>query len=206
MGVKATKIMEHDAIVQCLKPNVEYTLSYEIECLSVPQNATLREQAVGLTLRVEGGSTIVPINYKILAVGDVLNYTSTFTLTEEQYNSGAIKISAYGNAYLNAEGNKEVYPMVVFRNIQIEEGTTATEYEPFVEPTNYTADADGGLTVPSIYPSMMIVADEGVTMSVEYNRDINKCEFGGTPNLDNYYTKNEVDGIVGDIETLLGGI
>ena len=53
---------------------------------------------------------------------------------------------------------------------------------------------------------MTIFAEDGATMSVEYNRDINKLEFGGTPNLDNYCTKNEVDGIVGDIETLLGGI
>jgi hypothetical protein len=43
-------------------------------------------------------------------------------------------------------------------------------------------------------------------MTVEYNRDINKAEFGGTADLDNYYTKNEIDGLVGDIETLLGGI
>ncbi len=206
VGVKATKIMEHDAIVQCLKPNIEYTLSYEIECLSIPENATIRERAVGLMLRVKGGSTIVPIKYKPLAVGDVLKYTDNFTLTDEQYNSGTIDILAYGNAYLSADGNKEVYPMVVFRNIKIEVGTTATEYEPFVEPTTYTADADGKLTVPSIYPSMTIFAEDGATMSVEYNRDINKLEFGGTPNLDNYCTKNEVDGIVGDIETLLGGI
>jgi hypothetical protein len=186
VGVKATKIMENDAIVQCLKPNVEYTLSYEIECLSVPEDATLREKAVGLTLRVKGGSTIVPIKYKLLAVGDVLKYTDNFTLTDEQYNSGAMDILAYGNAYLNAEGNKEVYPMVVFRNIQIEEGATATDYEPYIEPTTYNADENGELAIPSIYPTMRIVADEGVTITAEYNKDINKA--------------------FGNIETLLGGI
>lgn len=176
IGVKATKIMEHDAIVQCLKPNIEYTLSYEIECLSIPENATIREQAVGLMLRVKGGSTIVPIKYKLLVVGDVLNYTSTFTLTEEQYNSGAMDILAYGNAYLNAEGNKEVYPMVIFRNIQIEEGATVTEYEQFVEPTTYTADENGKLTVPSMYPSMTVYTkNKGVNVNARYNRDINKA-------------------------------
>lgn len=176
VGVKATKIIEHNAIVQCLKPNIEYTLSYEIECLSIPEDATLREQAVGLMLRVKGGSTIVPIKYKSLKVGDVLNYTSTFTLTEEQYNSGTIEMLAYGNAYLGADGKTELYPMVVFRNIQIEEGTTATEYEPFVEPTTYTADADGSLTVPSIYPSMTVYTkNNDINVNIQYNRDINKA-------------------------------
>ena len=175
VGVKAVKIMEHNAIVQCLKPNVEYTLSYEIECLSVPQNATIREQAVGLTLRVKGGSTIVPIKYKTLKVGDVLNYTSTFTLTEEQYNSGELYLSAYGNAYFNAEGNEEVYPMVIFRNIQIEEGAAATEYGAFVEPQTYFADMDGKLTVPSIYPSMNVYTkNDGIKVNAQYNRDVNK--------------------------------
>lgn len=89
---------------------------------------------------------------------------------------------------------------------QLELGNVATEYEPYIEPKTYTADENGKLTVPSIYPTMRIVADEGVTITVEYNRDINKAEFGGTADLNNYYTKNEIDGLVGDIETLLGGI
>ena len=175
VGVKATKIMEHDAIVQCLKPNVEYTLSYEIECLSIPEDATLRERAVGLMLRVKGGSVIVPIKYKSLKVGDVLKYTDNFTLTDEQYNSGTIDILAYGNAYLGADGKTEVYPMVVFRNIQIEEGATATECEPFVEPTTYTADENGRLTLPSVYPSMTVYTkNDGIKVNAQYNRDINK--------------------------------
>lgn len=89
---------------------------------------------------------------------------------------------------------------------QLELGNVATEYEPYIEPTTYTADENGRLTLPSMYPSMTIVADSDTTMSVEYNRDINKSEFGGTADLDNYYTKNEIDGLVGDIETALDNI
>ena len=42
---------------------------------------------------------------------------------------------------------------------------------------------------------------------VELSGDISLSELGiEIPNMDNYYTKTEIDTIVGDIETLLGGI
>lgn len=84
-----------------------------------------------------------------------------------------------------------------------------TVYQPFTKPLEtYSVNADGTVEgVTSIYPIMSLITDtSGVTISVEYNRDINKCEFGGTPNLDNYYTKSEVDSLVGDIETALDNI
>lgn len=42
---------------------------------------------------------------------------------------------------------------------------------------------------------------------VELSGDISLSELGiDIPNMDNYYTKTEIDTIVGNIETLLGGI
>ena len=200
-------VMENDGLIQHLKPNVKYTLSYEVECLSVPENATYIETAVGLSLRNRGisGAVANPY-YRQLKVGDVINHSVSFTLTEERYENGKFEMLGYCNNYTDNTSGAYVKPSMIIRNIQIEEGATATEYEPYIEPKTYTADADGKLTIPSIYPSMTIVADEGATMSVEYNRDINKLEFSGTPNLDNYYTKGEIDGIVGDIETALDNI
>lgn len=61
--------------------------------------------------------------------------------------------------------------------IQLEVGSKATAYEPYIEPITATADAEGnveGLT--SLSPNMTIVADtEGVVIDLEYNRDINKA-------------------------------
>jgi hypothetical protein len=60
-------------------------------------------------------------------------------------------------------------------NIQLEFGTTATEYEPFVEPTTYTADENG--IVKGIIgngEAMTLIADSGVTISAEYNVDTKK--------------------------------
>ena len=40
----------------------------------------------------------------------------------------------------------------------------------------YALGSDGEATVPSQYPSMIFIPDtEGVELSVEYNRDINKA-------------------------------
>ena len=58
--------------------------------------------------------------------------------------------------------------------LQIELGTTATEYEPYVEPITYTADENGNVAVPSIYPTTTLIADSGVTITAEYNKDTNK--------------------------------
>ena len=70
----------------------------------------------------------------------------------------------------SAERNVTFFP-------QVEIGETATEYEPYVEPTEYTANADGTVEgVKYMYPSMTLIpSTEEATVNVEYNRDINKA-------------------------------
>lgn len=68
--------------------------------------------------------------------------------------------------------NATVY---VKNNMQIEQGTKATEFEPAVTAVTYTAEENGEVKgVQSIYPSMTLYADNGLTVSAEYNRDANK--------------------------------
>ena len=75
---------------------------------------------------------------------------------------------------------------------QLELGTTATEYEPYLDPSTatltryglsetdnpktYTPNSDGTVDgVTSLYPTTVLTTDtEGVTIDVEYNRDANK--------------------------------
>lgn len=61
--------------------------------------------------------------------------------------------------------------------VQVEEGRTATEYEPYIEPTEYTANADGTVDgIKSLYPSMTLTSDtEGVIITAEYIKDIDKA-------------------------------
>ena len=60
-------------------------------------------------------------------------------------------------------------------DIQIETGMAVSEYEPYTEPTTHTVVADGS-AFESVYPSMTFIPEtDGVELSVEYNRDINKA-------------------------------
>lgn len=176
VAISSTVVMENDALIQNLKPNVKYTLSYEVECLSVPENATCIETAVGLLLRNRGisGNVANPY-YRQLKVGDVINHSVSFTLTEERYTNGKFEMLGYCNNYTDKTSGAYVKPSMIIRNIQIEEGATVTECEPFVEPTTYTADENGRLTLPSVYPSMTVYTkNDGIKVNAQYNRDVNK--------------------------------
>lgn len=63
-----------------------------------------------------------------------------------------------------------------FTDFQIEIGT-ATEYEPYKEPTTHKPKADGTVDgVTSLYPTTTLLTDtEGVTITAEYNKDLNKA-------------------------------
>lgn len=64
-----------------------------------------------------------------------------------------------------------------FSNIQVEVGDTATEYEPYVEPVEYSVSADGIVEgVTPIHPTTTLMTDTaGAVMDCTYNRDINKA-------------------------------
>ena len=75
---------------------------------------------------------------------------------------------------VNAIANKEYNNYTIYP--QIELGTVSTEYEPFVEPTEYTVNADGTIdNLYSIYPTTTLIVDTpNVTIDAEYNKDANK--------------------------------
>ena len=63
------------------------------------------------------------------------------------------------------------------KNIQIELGDSVSEYEPYKKPVGYLPETDG--TVNGVIgngENMTLITDtEGVTITAEYNRDINKA-------------------------------
>ena len=88
----------------------------------------------------------------------------TFTITEKT------------KLRMNLRVLKEQTVNITFKP-QIELGTTATEYELYKTPTEYTPAADGTVSgVKSLYPTTTLMTDtEGVIIDAEYNRDINKA-------------------------------
>ena len=59
-------------------------------------------------------------------------------------------------------------------NVWINEGTTATDYEPYIIPTEHTPNSDGTVNgVTSLYPNTSLMTDtEGVLIDCEYYKDI----------------------------------
>ena len=63
---------------------------------------------------------------------------------------------------------------IVFKDFQIEIGTTAAEYEPYKCET-YTADENGNVEgIIGNGEAMTLIADSGAIISAEYNKDTNK--------------------------------
>ena len=89
--------------------------------------------------------------------------------------------SAYPDGYivtvrLNGDKNNDPAAVATYDNIQVEIGTTATEYEPYKPSVEYMPNEDGTCEVASIAPTMTLLTDTtGAVMECEYNRDINKA-------------------------------
>lgn len=81
-------------------------------------------------------------------------------------------IGMYTHNYAN-------YVYVDVDTFMLEEGTTPTEYEPYIEPTLYDVAADGNVEgVISLYPNTTLYIDtSGAVIDCTYNRDINKISY-----------------------------
>lgn len=79
-------------------------------------------------------------------------------------SSGTLTVAILPNTTVN----ETIYP-------QIEVGTKATPYEPYIEPIEYPIGADGTVEgVTSLSPTTTLYADTaGVKIEVGYNKDIN---------------------------------
>ena len=77
--------------------------------------------------------------------------------------------------YVNTPKGKTLNNLLI--KPQLEIGATATEYEPYITPTEYIPTADGTVNgVTSLYPNTTLTTDtDGVSIDCKYNRDINKA-------------------------------
>ena len=96
-----------------------------------------------------------------------------FTLSEK----AKIIIDFHKNVNASQETVSDTVYKVTLSNIQLELGSTATDYEPYKECAEYTPNADGTVNgVTSLYPNTTLMSDkDGVLIDCEYNRDINKA-------------------------------
>lgn len=142
-----------------LTPNTVYTVSADFA-------QTGSKATVGITVRDSSGVTIGKSNTTTDTNG---RFSATFTSPED----GKIMIALFSNITATAITGTSC----AYSNFQIEVGSSATEYEPYKEPTTHTPNADGTVDgVTSLYPTTTLLADtNGAVIDVEYNRDINKA-------------------------------
>lgn len=109
-------------------------------------------------------------------------YNSTGTMTQglvaSTTPSGKITITEAWKGlgiYINVPKGKTLNNLLI--KPQLEIGATATEYEPYITPTEYIPTADGTVNgVTSIYPNTTLTTDmDGISIDCKYNRDINKA-------------------------------
>lgn len=148
----------------------------------ITYSVTLKE----ICPQLEVGKTYVlnaateSIEGKIFLYGAQFSWVfgAKLTMNEEFLNS---KVVFYGLSAVRGQGVGNC----TISNIQIEEGTTASEYTPYIDPTtvtvtadgvNYTPEADGTVEgIPSTALSGGISTDNAeITIECEYNKDTNK--------------------------------
>ncbi len=125
-----------------LEAGKTYTISYEAECVAVPEDATLSIGFTGFYIYcMEKRLQINLITREGIALGEKKYITATFTIPEDYvYNQYEILVST--DIYLSSQGT-QCYSSVIFTNIQLEEGTVATEYEPYQYPPNLILNWNG---------------------------------------------------------------
>lgn len=98
-----------------------------------------------------------------------------------------------------------------FTHIQIEAGESATDFEVYKGKETYTPDENGDVTVKSVSPTMTLTTNNAnVTLSCEYNKDLNKCISQNTQvvdiltevSTDEEHTNEQVYGALAMDETL----
>ena len=108
--------------------------------------------------------------------------STTYFLTQKNYgfkdigNGVKFQTGRGANSYAIIIKSGITVENLVFKP-QLELGTTKTDYEPYIAPTEFTPTADGTVNgVTSLYPNTTLTTGtDGVIINCEYNRDINKA-------------------------------
>lgn len=111
------------------------------------------------------------IDFLFNAVG---GYNSTFQIDKplevgKKYRAfGFWTFPNNGRQYIEVRNNGM---SLVMSNIQLEKGTTATEYEPYKDPRTYTADENGLVTIDTPYsPATTVMTNAGIYLDMTYRR------------------------------------
>lgn len=145
--------LDNEWILNNLKPNTKYTVSFDSKCTAIPEHDTSTSGSIGFLIysgkKDENGNNFPSIWLnkivdKILTLEEKFSSPKTITTPATLHSPlAAYKIAVYTNAY--KKNNKSVYGIIEYKNVQIEEGSAATSYEPYFEPKEYTIELSAPL-------------------------------------------------------------
>ena len=135
-----------------IKAGVTYAVSFNALILEVGKYSSAIQ-----ILIYYSNSSVCNEAYRTITLDTNDRYSFTFTPTKDDKASMCFRVN---NNY------------ITISNIQIEEGA-ATDFIPYIEPTEYTPNADGTIKgMRSISPTMILCTDTaGVNIECEYNKN-----------------------------------
>ena len=161
----------------CLKPNTTYTSRATVTLIDNGSSNVGESGSMGLSLILQTNSTFDSSGKgKIYIVDGYQNNTGVFNKvgTHEIVTTFTTPADMTDYNYIVTRASNNT--TVIFKDIQIALGATATEYEPYITPTDYTPTADGTVNgATSLYPNTTLMTDtDGVLIDCEYYKDIDK--------------------------------
>lgn len=144
---------ENTNVKTILKPNVRYAFSYD-----------------EIKYSAQGNGLVFVVNGVSIAAWTDAKEPYYFTLDKE-----VDSFYIYTNGWDAAASTNTTATVTNLRIYMAEDGYL--DYEPYIEPTEYTPDADGVVSgVTSLYPSTTLITDtNGAVIDATYNKDINKA-------------------------------
>ena len=145
-------------IISNIKPSTTYTISYDIEGISLPDYDTMEYNNLGFHLySTNSDKTTYPSAYlrKIrddhyIQIGEKYHIEKNFTTTSNvNLANSNYRIILFTNRYL--KNNNGVYPAIKLYHLQLEEGDTATPYEPYYITNDTTVTQSQNHTLKAIW-------------------------------------------------------
>ena len=146
-------------VINYLKPSTTYTMSYDLYCISLPEHDATYSNSLGFYLYSGvSGYTNLWMGYggDYIAAGENRRIVQTFTTPANLHDTAAnYRVLVYSNLYkLNGSYNPNgsyLSSHVIYSNIMIEEGSTATPFEPFLITTDTIVTQKKNHTLKAIW-------------------------------------------------------
>lgn len=123
----ATEVFNNTTVLEMLKPNKQYTIKYDVECVSVPEHDADFANSLGFLLyKDENSASYSAMDSAYLTAGESTTITKTFTTPNDLTG---YQFLMYTNRY--TKNGVGVMSSMIFSNIKIEVGSTATDYTPY---------------------------------------------------------------------------